>query len=120
VLTSCGTAGTASAKLNSSERLAQQQSQIALLTRQKPGLADVRVHLSVLCRDAFASMTEPKQTAFCQCGSTTTLFLWSQSEQMTGVLNEYLGAPSQDKLAALGNYQGPELYEPFCSQAVGN
>ena len=118
-LASCQTASSASADPAMSERLEQQQSHIALLTNQNPHLADIRVFLAGICRKDFSAIAEPKQTAFCQCGSTTTLSLWLPSDQMKPIINDYLAAPTETKLASLEKYQGPELYQPFCSKAVG-
>lgn len=100
-------------------QLAKMQTEIALLTHQKPGLAEVRVFLSGECRKTARSLAEPKQTAFCQCGSTVTLKLWMASKQMPPILDDYLSAPSDSKLQNLAKYQGPELYKPFCTEAVG-
>jgi hypothetical protein len=113
-------AGAAEAQEESAKSmLAKMQGEIALLTSQKPGLAQVRVLLSGECRKAFSSLVEPKQTAFCQCGSTATLMMWLASDQMPPILNDYLSAPSDSKLSNLAKYQGPELYKPFCTEAVG-
>ena len=117
---SCQTAPASSANPATSKWLKQQELQMALLTNQNPHLADIRVFLAGLCRKDFAAMVEPKQTAFCQCGSTTTLSLWMPSGQMKPIINDYLAAPSEAKLANLAKYQGPELYEPVCVKAVGS
>lgn len=102
------------------DQLKGMQSDIAMLTHRKPGLADVRVLLAGDCRAHFPDVAEPRQTAFCQCASTVTISLWLESDkQMVPLLNDYLSKPTKEKLNAFLRYQGPELYQQFCDSAVG-
>lgn len=101
------------------QTLAGLQSNIATATSQNPHLADVRLLVSSDCRSHFATLTEPRQTAFCQCASTVTLAMWFTSEdQMMPLLRDYVASPTQEKLNAFLRYEGPELYQPFCDEAV--
>ena len=100
-------------------QLAEMQANVAELTGQRPAIGNVRVFLAGECRKAFSSLAEPNQTAFCQCGSTVTLTMWLTSDEMLKILTDYVSTPTDAKLANLGKYQGPELYKPFCTEAVG-
>lgn len=93
--------------------------QIALLTNQNPALSDLRVLLMGDCRENFPQMQEPHQSEFCLCGSRLTMTLWLRDQDMNKRLNDYIESPSEDGLADFLNYQGPELYQPFCDAVTG-
>jgi hypothetical protein len=113
-------AGNASAQEPGAKaQLAEMQANVAELTSQRPAIGNVRVFLAGECRKAFSSLAEPNQTAFCQCGSTVTLTMWLTSDEMLKILTDYVSTPTDAKLSDLAKYQGPELYKPFCTEAVG-
>ena len=94
------------------------KTEVAILTKQNKNLSDVRVLLMADCREQSENVLGEKLTMYCDCGAVVTVALWMQNTEMKNLLASYNKKPSEKKLTAFLDYQGPELYEPLCRKAL--
>ena len=91
----------------------------AMLLEAKPALMDVEVAVSGDCQQKLSA--DADFVTYCSCARAVVMHLWmnSGSEPMRARVEAYAADPSSMTPADFLNYQGPELYKPFCDLALG-
>jgi hypothetical protein len=87
------------------------------LIAKVPPLADIK---KVVVDDCKTKTTRTDADAFCTCGAATTINLWRADDKMRDRLTRYIANPSPSAASEFVKYEGPELYSPVCTQALGN
>lgn len=87
--------------------------------KQYPALMDVEAAVTGDCRAKLAPGVN--FVDYCSCARAVTMNLWMTAgdEQMVERLKTYAANPNSGKPEDFLQYQGPELYKPFCDLAVG-
>jgi hypothetical protein len=91
----------------------------AQLLEAKPALMDVEAAVLGDCRDKLPA--DADFVSYCSCARAVVMHLWlnTGSEQMETLIDSYVADPSSMTPADFLQYQGPELYKPFCDLALG-
>lgn len=91
----------------------------AQLLEAKPALIDVQVAVTGDCRENLP--VDADYVSYCSCARAVVMYLWMNtgSEQMEALVESYAANPSSMNPADFLQYQGPELYNPFCDIALG-
>jgi hypothetical protein len=91
----------------------------AQLLEAKPALTEVESVVTGDCRDKLP--TDAEFVSYCSCARAVVMYLWlrTDSEQMETLVESYVADPSSMTPADFLQYQGPELYKPFCDLALG-
>lgn len=81
-----------------------------------PALADIK---RVVADDCRAKTSRTDADAFCTCGAAITINSWRADDTMRGMLTGYIANPSPTSASEFVKYEGPELYGPVCTEALG-
>ena len=90
----------------------------AQLLEEWPALIDVEAAVTGSCRE---HRGEAEFVNYCSCGRSLVMYLWLNAgdETMKSRVETYAADPSIMTPADFLQYQGPELYKPFCDLALG-
>ncbi len=106
-------------KAEAAQKLTEVQVWNAQLLEAKPALMDVETAVFGDCREKLSE--NANFVSYCSCARAVVMYLWlnTGSEQMEAVIDSYVADPSSMAPADFLQYQGPELYKPFCDLALG-
>ncbi len=82
-----------------------------------PALSDIK---RVVVNDCKAKTSRTDADAFCTCGAAITISSWRADDAMRERLTSYIASPSPTSASEFVKYEGPELYGPVCTEALGN
>jgi hypothetical protein len=91
----------------------------ARLLSAKPALADLEVEINRDCREKLPSKVD--FVSYCSCARAVVMYLWvtAGDEAMAARVEDFAKGSSKLKAVEFLQYQGPELYKPFCDLALG-
>lgn len=90
----------------------------AQLLEKSPALVDVEAAVTGDCR---SRRGEAEFVNYCSCARSIVMYLWMNAgdDRMKARVESYAADPSTLTPADFLQYQGPELYKPFCDLALG-